>query len=155
MSSSTIGKLGLAVLVFAVWPLTALAQDAADAVKQGKARVREEAMRDCSRGIIEPSVKAHMERANAAGNSFNMAGAQADLESRPEWSTQFLPKIERACSCAFKPLFKSVDAAKSVSEIDKAVADFTATLADKSKFGRMIATCSAEEAKRPDPAKTK
>lgn len=155
MSLSTMAKMGLAVLICATPPLTTLAQGAEDAVKQGKARVREEAMRDCSRGIIEPSVKAHMERSNAAGNSFDMAAAQADLESRPEWSTQFLPKVERACSCAFKPLFKTVNAAKSVPEIDKAVADFTATLADQSKFGKMIATCSAEEAKRSVPVKKK
>ncbi len=65
---------------------------------------------------------------------------------------EFLPKIERACGCAFKPLFRSVDAAKSVAAVDKAVADFNATIADQAKFGKMIATCSAEEAKRAAPA---
>lgn len=155
MSSGTISKFGLAILLFASGPIAAQAQDAAGAVEQGRARVRTEAMSDCARGIIEPSVKAHMERAKAAGLSLDMAAAKADLESRPQWSTEFLPKVERACSCAFKPLFKSVDAAKSVAAIDKAVADFTATIADQAKFGQMIAKCSAEEAKRAPPAAKK
>ncbi|MDO9333364.1 MAG: hypothetical protein Q7T57_02440 [Dehalococcoidales bacterium] len=74
----------------------------------------------CVAAIVDPAVKAYMQRAAEAGKPFGLEQvARLEMTSTPEWRTIMAPAIQKGCECAMAEELEAISRAQSSSEIER------------------------------------